>query len=88
MQAALHAADADAGGGLLAKIESLGIEDQMSWDVVAWPSEEKITNYLVAAYCPVIASQTGLSKAQMQTALQDFIAGAQPIINAPAPKTN
>jgi len=51
-------------------------------------SNTDLTNYLVAAYCPVIASQTGLSKAQMQTALQDFIAGAQPIINAPAPKTN
>jgi acetyl-CoA C-acetyltransferase len=49
MQAALHAADADAGGGLLAGTESLGIEDQMSWDVVAWPSEEKITKYLVEA---------------------------------------
>jgi mono/diheme cytochrome c family protein len=51
-------------------------------------SNTDLTNYLVAAYCPVIANQVGLSKAQMQTALQDFIAGAQPIINAPAPKTN
>jgi mono/diheme cytochrome c family protein len=51
-------------------------------------SNTDLTNYLVAAYCPVIANRSGLSKAQMQTALQDFIAGAQPIINAPAPKTN
>jgi mono/diheme cytochrome c family protein len=51
-------------------------------------SNADLTNYLVAAYCPVIANQPGLSNAQMQTALQDFIAGAQPIINAPAPKTN
>jgi mono/diheme cytochrome c family protein len=51
-------------------------------------SNADLTNYLVAAYCPVIANQSGLSKAQKQVALQDFIAGAQPIINAPAPKTN
>ncbi len=51
-------------------------------------SNADLTNYLVAAYCPVIANQSGLSKSQMQSALQDFIAGAQPIINAPAPKTN
>jgi acetyl-CoA C-acetyltransferase len=49
MQAALRAADQDAGGGFLANIESLGVEDQMSWDVVAWPSEQKITPYLVKA---------------------------------------
>jgi acetyl-CoA C-acetyltransferase len=49
MQAALHLADQDAGGGVLGQVESLGIEDQMSWDVVAWPSEEKITKYLVRA---------------------------------------
>jgi hypothetical protein len=51
-------------------------------------SNVDLTNYLVAAYCPVVANQAGLSKAQMQTALQDFIAGAQPIIDAPAPQTN
>ncbi len=51
-------------------------------------SNADLTNYLVAAYCPVIANQPGLSKAQKQAALQDFISGAQPIINAPAPKPN
>jgi mono/diheme cytochrome c family protein len=47
-----------------------------------------LTNYLVAAYCPVIADEPGLTKSEKQAALQDFIAGAQPIIAAPAPKTN
>jgi acetyl-CoA C-acetyltransferase len=49
MKRALERADQDAGGGLLLRVESLGVEDQMSWDVVAWPSPEKITPYLVAA---------------------------------------
>jgi acetyl-CoA C-acetyltransferase len=49
MQAALAAADVDAGGGFLAQVESLGVEDQMSWEVVAWPNPEKITPYLVEA---------------------------------------
>jgi len=49
MVRALELADADAGGGLLAGIESLGVEDQMSWEVVAWPDEKKITPYLVEA---------------------------------------
>jgi mono/diheme cytochrome c family protein len=40
-----------------------------------------ITNYLVAAYCPVVANQPGLSNPEKQAALQNFIAGAQPIIN-------
>jgi acetyl-CoA C-acetyltransferase len=43
MKRALERADQDAGGGLLLQVESLGVEDQMSWDVVAWPSPEKIT---------------------------------------------
>jgi mono/diheme cytochrome c family protein len=49
-----------------------------------------ITNYLVAAYCPVVANQSGMSHADKEAALEDFIAGAQNIINAPAPvaKTN
>jgi mono/diheme cytochrome c family protein len=51
-------------------------------------SNADLTNYLVAAYCPVVANQSGLSKAEKETALADFIAGAQPIIDAPAPKTN
>ncbi|MDE8349437.1 MAG: cytochrome c [Acidocella sp.] len=44
-----------------------------------------ITNYLVAAYCPVVANTSGLSHDQKQAALENFIAGAQGLINAPAP---
>lgn len=44
-----------------------------------------ISDYLVAAYCPVVANQSGLSNAQKQAALQSFVAGAQGIINEPAP---
>ena len=49
MKAALERADHDAGGGFLRQADTLGIVDQMSWEVVAWPSAEKITPYLVAA---------------------------------------
>jgi mono/diheme cytochrome c family protein len=51
-------------------------------------SDTDVTNYLVAAYCPVIANQTGLTKSEKQAALQDFIAGAEPLIDSPAPKAN
>jgi mono/diheme cytochrome c family protein len=51
-------------------------------------TDAEVTNYLVAAYCPVIANQSGLTHAEKQAALQDFIAGAQPLIAAPAPKAN
>lgn len=51
-------------------------------------TQTDLTNYLVAAYCPVVANQPGLSNAEKQTALRNFITGAQPIINAPAPKAN
>jgi cytochrome c553 len=51
-------------------------------------SNADLTNALVAAYCPVVANQTGLSKAEMQAALESFVAGAQPLIDAPAPKAN
>jgi mono/diheme cytochrome c family protein len=44
-----------------------------------------ITNDLVAAYCPVVASQSGLTHGQKVAMLQTFLSGAQPIINAPAP---
>jgi mono/diheme cytochrome c family protein len=49
-----------------------------------------ITNYLVAAYCPVVANQAGLTHDEKEAALQSFVTGAQGIINAPAPvaKTN
>jgi mono/diheme cytochrome c family protein len=48
-------------------------------------TDATITNYLVAAYCPVVAGQAGLSHAQKQAALESFVAGAQSILNAPAP---
>lgn len=62
MVRALELADADAGGGLLKSIESLGVEDQMSWEVVAWPNERKITPYLVEALAitPKIAYATAM----------------------------
>jgi len=47
-----------------------------------------ITNDLVAAYCPVVAHQTGLSHTQKVAMLQNFVTGAQPIINATTPSTN
>jgi mono/diheme cytochrome c family protein len=43
----------------------------------------ELTNDLVAAYCPVIANQPGLSHDEKIAALQDFVMGAQPLINAP-----
>jgi hypothetical protein len=48
-------------------------------------TDSMITNYLVAAYCPVVANQTGLSHAEKEAALASFIAGAQPLIDEPAP---
>ena len=41
-----------------------------------------ITNDLVAAYCPVVAHESGLSRTQKIAMLQNFIAGAQPLISA------
>jgi hypothetical protein len=35
-----------------------------------------------------VAHQAGLSHDQKLAMLQNFVTGAQPIINAPAPKTN
>ena len=53
-------------------------------------SDADLTNDLVAAYCPVVANQSGLSRSEKLAALQDFVAGAQPLVEAPAPtaKTN
>jgi mono/diheme cytochrome c family protein len=48
-------------------------------------SNADVTNYLVAAYCPIVANQPGLTHDGKQAALQDFITGAQPLIDAPAP---
>jgi hypothetical protein len=45
-------------------------------------SDSDLTNYLVAAYCPVVANQPGLTEAAKQKALSDFLAGAQPLIQA------
>ncbi len=45
----------------------------------------ELTNDLVAAYCPVVANQPGLSHDEKTAALQDFVRGAQPLIEAPAP---
>ena len=42
-----------------------------------------ITNDLVAAYCPVVAHQSGLTHAQKIAMLQNFVAGAQPLITGP-----
>ncbi len=44
-----------------------------------------LTNTVIAAYCPVIAQQPGLSRADKQATLTNFIAGLQPLIAA---KTN
>ncbi len=51
-------------------------------------SATDLTNYLVAAYCPVVANQGGLSRAQMQQALLNYVAGAQSLIDAPVAKAN
>jgi hypothetical protein len=46
-------------------------------------SRTDITNTLVAAYCPVIAQETGLTMSAKHDALENFIASAQPLIDAP-----
>ncbi len=48
-------------------------------------SPAALTNDLVAAYCPVVARQAGLSRSAKEQALQDFIIGVQPLVNAPPP---
>lgn len=45
-------------------------------------SAADLTNTLVAAYCPVLAGTPGMSLADKKNALKDFIAAAQPLINA------
>lgn len=47
-------------------------------------SPSKLTDYLMAAYCPVVANQSGMSIAAKQAALERFIAGAEPEISAHA----
>ncbi len=45
-------------------------------------SNADLTNTLVAAYCPVLASTPGMSLSDKQSALKDFIAAAQQLIAA------
>ena len=45
-------------------------------------SPADLTNTLVAAYCPALAQEHGLSLAQKQAALKDFIASVQPLVAA------
>ncbi|WP_297489601.1 c-type cytochrome [Acidocella sp.] len=45
-------------------------------------SDADLTNTLVAAYCPVVAHEAGLSLAAKQLALRDFIASAAPLVAA------
>ena len=45
-------------------------------------SDADLTNTLLAAYCPVVAHEAGLSLAGKQLALRDFIAGAAPLVAA------
>lgn len=42
-----------------------------------------ISNTLLAAYCPVIAHETGMSLSAKHEALEDFVANAQPLIDTP-----
>jgi len=51
-------------------------------------TDADLTNDLVAAYCPVVANAPGLSHDEKQAALQDFLDGVQPLIDAPPAKTN
>ena len=48
-------------------------------------TDAAITNDLIAAYCPAVAAQSGLSHAEKEAAIESFVAGAQPLIDAPAP---
>ena len=43
-----------------------------------------LTNALVAAYCPVVAQESGVSLATKRATLANFIAGAQPLVEAKA----
>ncbi len=46
-------------------------------------SNADLTNTLVAAYCPVVAHQDGLSLAAKQVALSSFIASTAPLVATP-----
>jgi mono/diheme cytochrome c family protein len=45
-------------------------------------SNADLTNDLVAAYCPIVAQETGVSLATKRATLANFVAGAQPLIDA------
>jgi mono/diheme cytochrome c family protein len=45
-------------------------------------SDADLTNTLVAAYCPVVAHEPGLSLAAKRAALKDFMAGTAPLVAA------
>jgi mono/diheme cytochrome c family protein len=51
-------------------------------------SQADLTNTVLAAYCPVVANQAGLSNADKKQAMMNFLAGAQPLIDAPAAASN
>jgi mono/diheme cytochrome c family protein len=46
-------------------------------------SSTDIANALLAAYCPVIAHETGMSPAAKHEALEEFVTSAQPLIDTP-----
>ena len=82
---------ADPGNGLLniyqgATVATLPNRTQTLIDAVRASnssiSDADLTNTLVAAYCPVVAHEVGLSLATKQEALRDFIAGAAPLVAA------
>ncbi len=49
MQAALANADRDAGGGVLAQLDFLGVENHMSGSVAPWPGTEPFLPHLIEA---------------------------------------
>jgi mono/diheme cytochrome c family protein len=51
-------------------------------------SKTDLTNLLVAAYCPVVAHETGISMSAKDEAIKIFIAHAQPLIDAAIAKPN
>lgn len=46
-------------------------------------SRTDIANTLLAAYCPVIAHETGMGLSAKHEALESFVANAQPLIDTP-----
>ncbi|MDE8346776.1 MAG: cytochrome c [Acidocella sp.] len=46
-------------------------------------SNADLTNDLVAAYCPVVANEAGLTHAEKQAALDTFITSTEPLVDGP-----